>query len=473
MIDYKRIGARIAEERKYIRHISQEQMAVDLGMYQADISNLEHARKSSGINDLYKLEMIADYFDLPIENLLFGTSMEAHMIKYYGSKMEIKSADESYLKKNPKQKEMLKKIIGEVPSLMTVFTCGPYAVYILFEELRSFTNKETEGMLRWHLYTFFNDIVIGNMTVSAIKIFDLLNEERFEFIHQTLPPDIMDVASVQRMLNPYIPFLDIVDEDEREELHQKVLTRMDALRPEWETEVFLIESVYVMEDCRQHGIFRLMLDVLKQQEHMIIWLNLEPSLGEDFDNKEAFFAEYADAEIGQMNLNAMIAEKVGLTVDSETVRRYTKTVDINGTESGDTADVRKYAYYIPDNIKKIIEEDHELVELDKQITKAMEMDGPEVQLAGDIYHGAWKKHGSIISIKMKDNGRAVYVFKRGFRASDAWYGVSYKNPATKGEKVPTIERFKTIEEAMTSKYAAGFTMAEAFWTPIPEEYLEL
>lgn len=44
-IDYDKVGKRIAEERKFIRHVSQEKMAEDLGMYQADISNLEHARK--------------------------------------------------------------------------------------------------------------------------------------------------------------------------------------------------------------------------------------------------------------------------------------------------------------------------------------------------------------------------------------------------------------------------------------------
>ena len=126
MIDYERIGRRIAEERKFMRHKSQEQMAVDLGMYQADISNLEHARKSSGINDLYKLEMIADYFDLPIENLLFGTSMEAHMIKYYGKKMELDQFDPSK-KKNQNQDAIIKKIEPDVDLKRVTrdgYTCG-------------------------------------------------------------------------------------------------------------------------------------------------------------------------------------------------------------------------------------------------------------------------------------------------------------------------------------------------------------
>ncbi len=72
MIDFEKIGKRILEERKYLHRISQEKMAEDLGMYQADISNMEKAKSASGITDLAKLDMVADYFDMPLETLLFG-----------------------------------------------------------------------------------------------------------------------------------------------------------------------------------------------------------------------------------------------------------------------------------------------------------------------------------------------------------------------------------------------------------------
>ncbi|MBQ6481160.1 MAG: helix-turn-helix transcriptional regulator [Anaerolineaceae bacterium] len=89
MIDYDKIGKRILEERKYLHRISQEKMAQDLGMYQADISNLEKAKKGSGITDLSKLDIIADYFDMPLEILLFGRRQD-QMEKYTGSKMQLK-----------------------------------------------------------------------------------------------------------------------------------------------------------------------------------------------------------------------------------------------------------------------------------------------------------------------------------------------------------------------------------------------
>ena len=40
----KQIGKRIQEQRKYIKRVSQEKMADDLFMYQADISNLEKGK---------------------------------------------------------------------------------------------------------------------------------------------------------------------------------------------------------------------------------------------------------------------------------------------------------------------------------------------------------------------------------------------------------------------------------------------
>lgn len=71
MINSDNIGRRIRILRKQ-KHISQERMAEDLGMYQADISNLERAMGGSGITDLFKLDMIADYFGISLVELLNG-----------------------------------------------------------------------------------------------------------------------------------------------------------------------------------------------------------------------------------------------------------------------------------------------------------------------------------------------------------------------------------------------------------------
>ena len=73
MINAVNIGKRIKALRKQ-KHVSQEKMAEDLGMYQADISNLERAMGGSGITDIFKLDMIAGYFGVPLPELLMGSA---------------------------------------------------------------------------------------------------------------------------------------------------------------------------------------------------------------------------------------------------------------------------------------------------------------------------------------------------------------------------------------------------------------
>ncbi len=113
MVDFEKIGKRIFEERKYLHRISQEKMAEDLGMYQADISNLEKAKNGSGISDLTKLDLIADYFGIPLETLIFG-GKHNQIEKYSADKMQIKENT----KKLPQKHEALLSGLMGVPRII-------------------------------------------------------------------------------------------------------------------------------------------------------------------------------------------------------------------------------------------------------------------------------------------------------------------------------------------------------------------
>ena len=76
MLDYDIIASRIHEQRKYVKKVSQKKMAEDLMMYQPDLSNIENNKRGSGITDLAKLEIIADYLGVPLSYLLFGNGDE-------------------------------------------------------------------------------------------------------------------------------------------------------------------------------------------------------------------------------------------------------------------------------------------------------------------------------------------------------------------------------------------------------------
>ena len=72
MLDYDMIAFRIREQRKNNKKVSQKRMAEELGMYQPDLSNMENNKPGCGIQDLAKLEVIADYLCVPLKYLLLG-----------------------------------------------------------------------------------------------------------------------------------------------------------------------------------------------------------------------------------------------------------------------------------------------------------------------------------------------------------------------------------------------------------------
>ena len=78
----------------------------------------------------------------------------------------------------------------------------------------------------------------------------------------------------------------------------------------------------IREGCRRNGIFRMMGDVLKKlNSSSIIRLSLEPTSGAELSTEYAYHATYEASELGQINLNASIAEHLGFTINSKTVDR--------------------------------------------------------------------------------------------------------------------------------------------------------
>lgn len=490
MIDYEKIGRRIYEERKYIRHISQEKMAEDLGMYQADISNLEKAKKSSGITDLSKLQLIADYFSLPIENLLFGTSAEAHMVNYEGGKMELRMLERNKQKiKNAQQKKLLKKLMNTDPSKAVAFTfeCGPYTTYVFIEKLTEYQGVDDEGNMitkslpRWHCYTFFNDMCIANMLADQALIFQLVNFNEAAWLHKMIQFDVLDTVDAQRTLNPYIILRQFADNEEDEKQNEDLMVqRMNALRPVWEKSVFFVESIYVMEDCRQHGICRMLMDILHKAGDPVIWVNMEPTSGAELNNEHGYFPSYTQTEVSQITLNAAIAEKLGITVDSDTWHRQEEVVDPDGNTHLETVLIRKCAYYIPKDVQEIIKDDGDLVAIGraKQKVYHSKLDEPDPSEAVDIYTNNRENGQRMISIKENtDDLGDVFVFAVRLPEDDhMWFGVSKQNPVNEGTEIDMIERWDYLDDAEDSPFIETYMMLALFIAgsdEIPEDESEL
>ena len=478
MIDFEKIGARIHEERKHIHGISQERMAEELGMYQADISNLERAQKGSGISDLNKLQLIADYFSLPIENLLFGTSMEVHMVNYEGGKMVLRKAEGSKKKiKSAKQKALLQKLLDADPAkaLSHVFECGPYTTYVFVEDLTEFAGVDENGNVklkvlpRWHCYTFFKDMCIANMLADMAVIFQLVRFDEAAWLQKMIQLDILDTVDAQRTLNPYVVLWQFADNEEDAKKNERLtFARMDALRPVWGNHVFFVESIYVREDCRRHGICRMLLDILHMSGDPVLWVNMEPTSGAELGSMRGFIPTYTQTKVSQITINAAIAESLGLTVDPDTWHRQEAVADPDGNTHMETILIRKCAYYIPKSVREILKNDGNLVELGRAKQKVYHSRHPEEGSgpaeAMDIYTNNRKNGQRMISIRQKTNDVGdVFVFAvKLLEDEHMWFGVSKHNPVHEGTDISMIERWDYLDDAMDSAYLDTYMMLASY-----------
>lgn len=381
MVDYERIGKRIYEERKILRHLSQERMAEDLGMFQADISNLEKAKKGSGITDLSKLDFIADYFGIPLESLIFGMEGK-YMEEYAGSKMKLQLYGNCKIKKE--HRETLKMLGWDTQNegASATYICGPYTVYIIFEKQSTidFENGEmVEKSIihKAHLYVFYKTEVVATMMTVLTHLMQYIYQPAFEELAMFIPAESINVYDVLRTLNPYWALMEFSDNLEQAEQYRKqLLFRMDELKKEPNTPVILIQSAYVINDCRKKGMLRMMLDVLKEAfgDNAVFWANLEPTDGSELAGEYRYYPIFTQAALGQMNENAAIAEKLGFTVDPwlQEIAFFSEEfiedlgadtiLDLDEWPDPETKQINKYAYKLNETLSTILKDDAALIE---------------------------------------------------------------------------------------------------------------
>lgn len=382
MIDFASIARRIKEERRMNKRVSQEVMAADLGIYQADVSNLERANKGSGINDLYRLDKIAGYFGIPTQQLIFGMSEKDAMMKYTSTpekltrleyKTEIPESNAVFL--GNAFKANFKKMV------LDAFRYGPYSTYFVtvmnqipngleFEE-----GKPQDFVLRrLHGYTFYNDRVIASMTVSEHNVFHFMNQPILGMLQQFLiPTKVIDVVDIARLINPYLPLMYMGEESKRDEYQEKYFDRLMELRQINDKPVLLIQSLYVKEDCRQNGIAKMMIDALSSMyEDPMLWLNMQPTDEEELERGMMLSPECSNFEYGQMTLNAHIAERLGFTVDPELWHLTMSFTNERGFAEYKEVEALKSAFKLPKHIQDIIKDDEDLVQIGRARQKLLQ-----------------------------------------------------------------------------------------------------
>lgn len=91
---------------------------------------------------------------------------------------------------------------------------------------------------------------------------------------------------------------------------------------------------------------------------------------------------------------------------------------------------------------------------------------PRVLKSLDVYQGAWKKYGFIMSLKVRTPMESVFAYVRGWKIDDYRLGVSRANPAITGEEVEDIESYNSLEEAKESKYYMGLELSALLYKSI-------
>lgn len=361
----KQIGKRIQEQRKYIKRVSQEKMADDLFMYQADISNLEKGKKGSGIMDLEKLIRLSEYLSVSLEFLIFGS--KNNMIQYYKKKTAI---DEG--KANSKQIKVLASLTGRKDTDINPITykSGPFTICILKSIFKSadfpmelFENKDVTiidlSVDRYQFFTFYDSDVISTMTVDKTTLLDNLVPDHINALSKIIYKKNLDVTDVLRHLNPFVPLVQFGEEDKQKEYINKANDRnMELSALGEDNPILYLENAYVKEEYRKNGIFTLNIDVLKMMfENAIIWLNMEPL--DETEMNSGNNPKHLTKDITQITLNNLIAEKLGFTIDPDL---WGIEVKDDATQEIKKVRVRKCAYIIPEIYQQIIKEDDDLVE---------------------------------------------------------------------------------------------------------------
>ena len=380
MIDYKAVAARIREERRLNKHVSQEEMAVALGMYQADVSNLERAKKGSGIADLHRLSRIADYFGITPEDLIFGGQDRQGLVRYEPNPRRLKPipADDA-----PSRAEgrILSRIFGQDSSSLVLsgMQYGPYRALYIHEALPLHRpGRPSLPLFKKHAYVFCDGKVVASMKITGMTLFFAMNQALALEVQSIMPWRVFDFSEIIRRVNPFVPLIRFERSPEKlEDYQRRFWERLEKLRPISSNPIAVVESAYVREDFRRLGICRLMLDGLAELlgPGCSFWLNLEPTDDEDLEKRKTPFPALTTSIIGQMSMNAHIAERLGFQLENDLWTLKVRSETPDGRPRMETRKVRKVAFRLSKPLAAVLAHDEELVEAGRLLQKLAAMSG--------------------------------------------------------------------------------------------------
>ena len=341
MIDTQAIAQRIRDGRRHRRRVTQEAFALELGINQSAVSDLENGKKGSGIYDLNRLKLLAQGLNMDLRYLVFGMGDDGLPRFCALDRFEVISTRRI----TKAHREHLQRLSGEIDwknRLISAREFSTYRMYVL--------ESESETPIQERLcVVIFDDRIVATAKAKAFRV-EALREVGRLFKDESV------YELIERRLNPFESLLTTADVETIERYTFEAEERHDALSVVDDEEVVVIDGLFVEEKLREHGLSRLMINVLGDSEMTSVWLSLKPvtALIETIEG----VPHYSAANLGQMTLNASIAERLGLTIEP-----MREPVEVNAKEETAVLPCHAWAYRLSHALEAITDDDELVQEL--------------------------------------------------------------------------------------------------------------
>ena len=333
MIDTKAIAKRIRDGRKHRLRLTQEDLGIELGIKQSAVSDLENAKKGSGINDLHRLMLLARTLEMDLPYLVFGIGDDG--LPHFGEEATLAPV---HFRRLTKAHRKLLLAVSQSDNLkatlMGAYEYATYRAYVLVG------NEEPTNRLAVLIH---DNAIVATARGKTIPL------------NQALASDPTENQPYARILNPYAVMAESDSKETAARFDLEAIERMEELRSMTNEKLLIIDYLYVEESLREHGLARFLIEALRNPaETTSVWLSLKPI--ERLDPNET--AHESVIEPGQIMLNASIAERLGFTVDE-----MREAVTVKSREECGRLYYPLWAYRLSKTLSELVRDDEFVQEM--------------------------------------------------------------------------------------------------------------
>ena len=288
MFDTEAIAKRIRAARVHGRRLTQEDFAVEMGIQQSAVSDLERAKKGSGISDLNRLKRLAQTLEVELPYLVFGIGDDG--LPTFTEDSTLEAIGLRRIRKT--HRTLIVEAIGQENWKDSIVTAYEY----LTDRLYVLKSVDEEGCPKRLALLIHEDRIVGTALARKVSIKELKDTSESE-------------TMIGRVLNPYA-----VLSRTNDRFTPDAMERARELQEAGDEEIVIVTALFIEPSMREHGFARMLLSALRAPHASTsIWVSLKPHemLTTTMGSTKPTVAAYP----GQMLLNASIAERMGLKVD--------------------------------------------------------------------------------------------------------------------------------------------------------------